>query len=50
MKRESDLRGGTGFTGIQQQPTLIKKKIKFSSFIRKFRVKQLQSHIGGRAS
>ncbi len=26
-------------------PTLIKKKIKFSSYIRKFRVEQLQSHI-----
>ncbi len=25
-------------------PTLIKKKIKFSSYIRKFRVYQLQSH------
>jgi hypothetical protein len=25
--------------------TLIKKKIKFSSYIRKFRVEQLQSHI-----
>jgi hypothetical protein len=25
--------------------TLIKKKIKFSSYIRKFRMKQLQSHI-----
>ncbi len=30
--------------------TLIKKKIKFSSYIRKFRVEQLQSHIWGRAS
>jgi hypothetical protein len=29
-------------------PTLIKKKIKFSSYIRKFRVEQLQSHIWGR--
>jgi hypothetical protein len=26
-------------------PALIKKKIKFSSYIRKFRVEQLQSHI-----
>jgi hypothetical protein len=26
-------------------PTLIKKKIKFSSYIRKSRVEQLQSHI-----
>jgi hypothetical protein len=25
--------------------TLIKKKIKFSSYIRKFRMEQLQSHI-----
>ncbi len=30
--------------------TLIKKKIKFSSYIGKFRVEQLQSHIWGRAS
>jgi hypothetical protein len=30
--------------------TLIKKKIKFSSYIREFRMEQLQSHIGGRAS
>jgi hypothetical protein len=30
--------------------TLIKKKIKFSSYIGKFRVEQLQSHILGRAS
>jgi hypothetical protein len=30
--------------------TLIKKKIIFSSYIRKFRVEQLQSHIRGRAS
>jgi hypothetical protein len=30
--------------------TLIKKKRKFSSNIRKFRVEQLQSHIRGRAS
>ncbi len=30
--------------------TLIKKKIKFSSYMRKFRVEQLQSHIRGRAS
>ncbi len=30
--------------------TLIKNKIKFSSYIRKFRVEQLQSHICGRAS
>ncbi len=29
---------------------LIKKKVKFSSYIRKFRVEQLQSHIWGRAS
>jgi hypothetical protein len=26
-------------------PTLIKKKTKFSSYIKKFRVEQLQSHI-----
>jgi len=31
-------------------PTLIKKKIKLSSYIGKFRVEQLQSHIWGRAS
>jgi hypothetical protein len=30
--------------------TLIKKKIKFSSYVRKFRVEQLQSNIRGRAS
>jgi hypothetical protein len=30
-----------------RQDTLIKKKIKFSSYIRKFRVEQLQSHIWG---
>ncbi len=30
--------------------TRIKKKIKFSSFIWKFRVEQLQSHVWGRAS
>jgi hypothetical protein len=29
----------------QHQGTLIKKKIKFSSYIRKFRVEQLPSHI-----
>jgi hypothetical protein len=28
--------------------TLIKKKIKFSSYIREFRAEQLQSHIWGR--
>jgi hypothetical protein len=32
-----------------EQTTPIKKKIKFSSYIRKFRVEQLQSHIWGRA-
>jgi hypothetical protein len=26
-------------------PTLIKKKIKFSSYLKKFRMEQLQSHI-----
>ncbi len=31
-------------------PTLMKKKIKFSSYIRKFGVEQVQSHIWGRAS
>jgi hypothetical protein len=30
---------------ILKNTTLIKKKIKFSSYIRKFRVEQLQSHI-----
>ncbi len=30
---------------IWKAPALIKKKIKFSSYIRKFRVEQLQSHI-----
>ncbi len=30
--------------------TLIKNKIKFSSYIRKFRMEQLQSHLWGRAS
>ncbi len=35
---------------IKKEGTLIKKKIQFSSFIRKFRVEQLQSHIRGRAS
>jgi hypothetical protein len=30
---------------IPVHTTLIKKKIKFSSYIRKFRVEQLQSHI-----
>jgi hypothetical protein len=30
---------------LQPKTTLIKKKIKFSSYIRKFRVEQLQSHI-----
>ncbi len=29
----------------KMQNALIKKKIKFSSYIRKFRVEQLQSHI-----
>jgi hypothetical protein len=33
---------------IHSGNTLIKKKIKFSSYIRKFRVEQLQSHIRGR--
>jgi hypothetical protein len=32
------------------EATLIKKKIKFSSYIGKFRVEQLQSYILGRAS
>ncbi len=30
--------------------SLIKKKIKISSYIRKFKMEQLQSHICGRAS
>ncbi len=32
---------------MAHQHTLIKKKIKFSSYIRKFRLEQLQSHIWG---
>jgi hypothetical protein len=31
-------------------PTLIKKKTKFSSYLRKFRWDQVQSHVLGRAS
>ncbi len=38
------------FRGFPWITTLIKKKIKFSSYIGKFRVEQLQSHIWGRAS
>jgi hypothetical protein len=30
--------------------TLTKKKQKFSSYMRRFKVEQLQSHIGGRVS
>jgi hypothetical protein len=37
------------FCMSHQAYTLIKKKIKFSSYIRKFRVEQLQSHIWERA-
>jgi hypothetical protein len=33
------------FGGRAADPTLIKKKIKFSSYIRIFRVEQLQSQI-----
>jgi hypothetical protein len=39
---------GESVEGVQEyslSPTLIKKKIKFSSYIRKFRREQLQSHI-----
>ncbi len=38
------------FLYIFSQPTLTKKKRKFSSYIRKFRWERLQSHIWGRAS
>jgi hypothetical protein len=41
---------GDGGGSVELTSTLIKKKIKFSSYIRKFRVEQLQSHIRGRAS
>ncbi len=37
-------------TQLHFHPTLRKKKIEFSSYIRKFRVEQLQSHVWGRAS
>ncbi len=36
--------------GMSQIPTLIKNKIKFSSYIRKFIMEQLPSHIWGLAS
>jgi hypothetical protein len=36
---------GTKHDEILTESTLIKKKINFSSYIRKFRVEQLQSHI-----
>jgi hypothetical protein len=35
----------THVAGVPQYGARIKKKMKFSSYIRKFRVKQLQSHI-----
>jgi hypothetical protein len=50
-KRLTNLRALLWFcqwTILQQpcnNPTLIKKKIKFSSYVRKFRMEQLQSHI-----
>ncbi len=34
----------------EEERTLIKKKKKFSSYIRKYRRERLQSHIRGRAS
>ncbi len=42
MHRLAPLITGAAF---ENNPTLIKKKIKFSSYIRKFRMEQLQSHI-----
>ncbi len=39
-------RGETGRLNVDKlRGALIKKKMKFSSYIRKFRVEQLQSHI-----
>jgi hypothetical protein len=43
MEAESSMIDGT--PQPTTLPTLIKKKIKFSSYIRKSRVEQLQSHI-----
>jgi hypothetical protein len=40
LSRQEDLN-----SDMEEYITLIKKKIKFSSHIRKFRVEQLQSHI-----
>jgi hypothetical protein len=34
-----------GFSSLPHISTLIKKEIKFSSYIRKFRMEQLQGHI-----
>jgi hypothetical protein len=56
VPRETRGGAGYGFSGIlmecpiaanaAEKPALIKKEIKFSSYIRKFRVEQqLQSHI-----
>ncbi len=39
------MRRRTHTSAFPGQATLIKKKIKFSSYIRKIRVEQLQSHI-----
>jgi hypothetical protein len=49
-EEESYMNGLTGFhfpdkTCFWVKTTLIKKKIKFSSYIRKFIMEQLQSHI-----
>jgi hypothetical protein len=38
-------KAGKGLEKNGQVTTLIKKKIKFSSYVRKFTVEQLQSHI-----
>jgi hypothetical protein len=40
-----DLMTFRGIEGVNKVRTLIKKKIKFSSDIRKFRMEQLQSHM-----
>jgi hypothetical protein len=44
IRAEKTAAGGLGNT---LYCTLIKKKIKFSSYIRKFRMEQLQSHMKG---
>jgi hypothetical protein len=45
ISRRTGMRSSLLYPILQENFTLIKKKIKFSSSIRKFRMEQLQSHI-----